>query len=101
MPDDTIVADEDRVWVASQRRLIWLRFRGHKLAMAGLVIVALFYLVAIFGDFLATTDPQASNGAQSLMPPQGIHLFDNGGFSPHVDRLRAVRDPVTLRLTYA
>lgn len=96
----TVDIREDRVSVASQRRLIWLRFRKHKLAMAGLVVVLLFYLVAAFADFLATTDPQASNGAQSLKPPQAIHLFDNGGFSPHVDRLRRERDPDTFRLTY-
>jgi len=100
LPQATVDLSEDRVSVASQRRLIWLRFRKHKLAMVGLVVVFLFYFGAIFADFLATTDPQASNGAQSLEQPQAIHLFEDGSFSPHVDRLRGERDPVTFQLVY-
>lgn len=92
---------EEKVSVASQRQLIWWRFRKHKPAMIGLVVVVLFYLVAMSADFLATADPQASNGSQSLMPPQAIQLFDNGGFSPHVDRLTSTRDPATFQLVYA
>ena len=36
---------EDRLSVATQRQLIWWRFRRHKVALASLVIVAMFYLV--------------------------------------------------------
>lgn len=100
-PVATDAQPEERVSVAGQRQLIWWRFRRHKPAMAGLVVVVLFYLVAMSADFLATADPQASNGAQSLMPPQTIQLFDNGGFSPHVDRLASTRDPATFQLVYA
>ena len=44
---------EDRIAVATQRQLIWWRFKKHKLAVVSLFVVALFYLVAIFADFLA------------------------------------------------
>lgn len=91
--------DEERVSVASQRQLIWWRFRRHKLAMAGAVVVLLFYLVAAFADFLATSDPHASDGQRSLMPPQSVHLFD-GGLSPHVYGVRSDRDLVTLQRIY-
>jgi peptide/nickel transport system permease protein len=91
--------DEERVSVASQRQLIWWRFRKHKLAMAGAVVVLLFYLVALFADFLATSEPHASDGGRSLMPPQAIHLVD-GGFSPHVNGLRSERDPISLQRVY-
>ena len=92
--------NEERVSVASQRQLIWWRFRKHKLAMAGGVVVLLFYLVAVFADFLATSDPQAGKGERSLVPPQAIHLFDEGTFSPHVYGLRSERDPVSLQRIY-
>jgi peptide/nickel transport system permease protein len=98
---ETDVVNEERISVASQRQLIWWRFRKHKLAMLGAVVVALFYLVALFGDFLSTSDPNASEGQRSLMPPQAVHLFQDGGLSPHVYAVVGQRDPVTLQRTYA
>jgi peptide/nickel transport system permease protein len=94
------VEDEERISVASQRQLIWWRFRRHKLAMAGLIVVVLFYLVAIFADFLATSDPQAGDGQRPLMPPHSIHLVDGGGISPHVNGVRGERDPISLERVY-
>jgi peptide/nickel transport system permease protein len=101
MPDSPAASQEERISVASQRQLIWWRFRKHKLAMVGAVVVALFYLVALFGDFLATSDPQASEGQRSLMPPQAVHLTEDGTLSPHVYAVVGRRDPVTLQRTYA
>lgn len=103
MADGKIIdaTDEERISVASQRQLIWWRFRKHKLAMIGAVVVALFYLVALFGDFLSTSDPQASEGQRSLMPPQSVHLYHEGWFAPHVYAVVGQRDPVTLQRSYA
>jgi peptide/nickel transport system permease protein len=100
MPDDP-TDQEERISVASQRQLIWWRFRKHRLAMAGAVIVALFYLVALFADFLSTSDPQASEGQRSLVPPQSVHVIQGGSFSPHVYAMVGQRDPVTLKRSYA
>lgn len=83
---------EDRVSVASQRQLIWWRFRRHKLAMASVFVVMLFYLVAIGGDFFAYADPNQSNGDYVLVPPQGVAL--------QVHPLETSRDPITLRPVY-
>ena len=94
-------AREDTFAQASQAQLIWWRFRKHKLAVASLVIVVLFYLVAAFADFLATTDPHASDARRSYIPPQMIRLFDtDGNFNPHVQALRGQRDMQTLQLVY-
>lgn len=100
MPDDTTL-QEERISVASQRQLIWWRFRRHRLAMVGAVVVGLFYLVAIFGDFLSTSDPQASDGTRSLMPPQVVRPIQDGSLSPHVYAVVGQRDPVTLKRSYA
>jgi peptide/nickel transport system permease protein len=84
---------EDRLLVASQRQLIWWRFRKHKLALGGAVVVLLFYLVALGGDFFAYADPNQPQGDYLLVPPRGLAL--------HVHPLRASRDPVTLQPIYA
>ena len=93
-------AAEDRVSVASQRQLIWWRFRKHRLAMVSAVVILLFYLAALGADFLAITDPEFSNAILNLMPPQPIKLLDNGQWSPHVCALTGQRDPQTYKKVY-
>jgi len=91
---------EERVSVATQWQLMWWRFKKHRLAMASTVVVLLFYLVVIFADFLAYSDPLASEAQRSLLPPQRIHWFDEGRFSPHVFGLTGMRDPNTFKRVY-
>jgi peptide/nickel transport system permease protein len=91
---------EERISVATQWQLTWWRFRKHRVAMASAIVVILFYLVALGADFLAYADPQASEAQRSLLPPQPIHLFDEGRLSPHVYGLRGRRDPVTMERVY-
>lgn len=93
-------AAEERVSVATQWQLMWWRFKKHRLAMISTAVVLLFYLVVIFADFLAYSDPLASEAQRSLLPPQGIHWFDEGRFSPHVYGLTGVRDPMTFKRVY-
>src|SRR4029079_8594437 len=55
----------------------------------------------IFADFLAYADPHDSDARRSHIPPQGIHLFDNGSFKPYVYGLTQKRDFRTFKLSYA
>ncbi len=92
---------EDKIAVASQRQLIWWRFKKHKLAVISLVIVALFYLIALFADFLAYADPEASNSRRGYIPPQSITWFDSDGtFRPYVYGLKGLRDMKSFKLVY-
>ena len=94
------LASEERLAQATQLQLTWWRFRRHKLAVASLVIVALFYIVVLLADFLASSDPHATDARRSFIPPQGISLFDDGAWRPHVSGLKGVRDPKTFKLVY-
>ena len=94
------ITSDDRFAQATQLQLTWWRFRRHRLAVVSLVIVALFYLGAVFADFLAVADPHATDARRSFIPPQMISLFDNGTFSPHVSGLKGARDPKTFKLVY-
>jgi peptide/nickel transport system permease protein len=85
---------------ASQWRLMWYRFRKHKLAVAGMIVVACFYLVAIFAEFLAPFDPERPMARLVYHPPQGIHLFDEHGFNPYAKGYKLTRDPETLKPVY-
>jgi peptide/nickel transport system permease protein len=101
--DEPLITEaESRVAVATQRQLIWWRFRKHRLALVSAVIVGLFYLVALFADVLAYAPPFDTEAARSYIPPQPIHWFDaDGRFDPHVYALKGKRDPRTFKLSYA
>ena len=94
------VLAEDRIAVATQWQLMWWRFRKHRLAMGGTIVLIAFYLVAIFADFFAYADPQESEAQRSLMAPQQIHWFDDGAFKPYVYALTGTRDPRTFKRVY-
>jgi peptide/nickel transport system permease protein len=101
-PAPAATAAEEKIAVATQLQLTWWRFRKHKVAVASGVIVALFYVVAVLADFLATADPHVTEAARSYIPPQKIHWFDeDGSFRPYVFALKGKRDPKTFRLVYA
>jgi peptide/nickel transport system permease protein len=97
-----IAADvaEDRIAVATQWQLIGWRFRKHKLAVGGTLVLIAFYVVALFADFFAYVDPTESEAQRSLMAPQPIHWIDNGRFSPFVYGLQGTRDPLTFKRVY-
>lgn len=90
---------EERVSVATQRQLMWRRFRKHRVAVVGSVVVLLAYLSVIFADFLAYSPSEASDAQLSLIAPQAIQLFDNG-FHPYVYALEGKRDPKTFKRVY-
>lgn len=90
----------ERFYVASQWQLMWWRFRKHHLAIAAGIVVLCFYLVALFADFLAISDPELSDAKRSLIPPQRIHWFDGWTFAPHVYALKGARDPKTFKRVY-
>ena len=86
---------------ASARRLMWLRFRKHKLAVASLVFLILAYLVAIFAEFVAPYKPTDIERLQTFVPPQVVRVWHDGApHRPFVYALERTRDPDTARVTY-
>ena len=72
----------EKLAVAGQWRLFWLKFRKHRLAMVSLVVIVLLYAVAALAPFLAPADPNGTNARFTYAPPQGISLFYEGEFRP-------------------
>ena len=97
-----VTAAEEKVAAATQLQLTWWRFRKHRVAVVSGTIVILFYLLSLFADFLAVTEPHSTNAARSYIPPQSIHWLDeDGSFKPHVYALKGRRDVRTFKLIYA
>jgi peptide/nickel transport system permease protein len=91
---------EQRIAVATQWQLMWWRFRKHKLALGGTIVLVAFYVLSLFADFFAYTDPNESDAQRSLIAPQEIHWFDDGSFRPYVWGLKGTRDPLTFKRVY-
>jgi len=83
--------------IAGQWKLFWLKFKKHKIALVSLVVICAMYLVAAFADFIAPVDPNATNARFTYAPPQGISLFHDGSFMPHVDQLKMTLNTESMR----
>jgi peptide/nickel transport system permease protein len=90
---------------ASQWRLMWLRFCRHRLALVGLALTAVVYLVALLAEFMAPFNPERANARLVYHPPQMVHFVErlpDGGwaFGPYVHAFTMKRDPATLKPTF-
>jgi len=87
---------------ATPRRLMWLKFRAHRLALASLVVIALLYLVMIFCGFVAPYDPELKTG-HPLAAPQWPHLIVQGRLQwpPVVYGITQKLDMQTFQRSYA
>ena len=92
---------EEREFIASQWQLVWWRFIRHRIAVLATILIAVFYLIAVFAEFLAIHDPHETSADRAFLSPQRVHFFD--GFTPtrpYVYGLVQGRDPVTLKMTF-
>ena len=95
------ITREEQQYVASQWKLVWWRFRRHRLAMVAAVVIAMFYLASIFAEFLTIHDPFDSDAKRSYLAPQPVHFFDGWQPTrPYVNGLRSARNPATLALDF-
>ena len=91
---------EEAAYLASQWKLVWWRFRRHRLAMVSLILVVGFYVIAAFPGFLSIHDPLDSSSSRVFMPPQRIHLFDGWVPRPFVYGVEGKRNQVTLAMEH-
>ena len=73
-------AAQERVFLASQWRLMWWKFKRHRLAVASGAFLAVLYASILISEFLAPYHYQTRNIDRIYAPPQAIHLFHEGRF---------------------
>ena len=93
---------EERLFVASQWKLMWWKFKKHKGALVGSIVLIIFYLLAGFSEFLSPYEPRHSFRRYLNAPVQRIRFFDDEGFNfrPFVYGLKGKRDQRTRRINY-
>lgn len=93
-----------KIYTASQWQLMWRKFRKHRLAMAGGVVVCLLYAIALLAPFLSPYDPNAFSATHNYAPPHKVRFYhpdDGFGLRPFVLGLTRSVDTETFRRVYA
>ena len=98
---EAMTKEQMRVYQASQLRLMWWKFKKHRLAVVSLYFLALLYGMIVIVEFLAPYDLHTRNVNFIHAPPQRVHLFHEGNFvGPFVYGRTMVLDMDTLRRNY-
>ena len=88
---------------AGQWQLVWWKFRRHRLAQSAMWVLALFYFVVLFAEFIAPHAPLTRYKDLASAPPTRIRLYEvvsKSYRSPFVYAIVRSRDPVTARPIY-
>jgi peptide/nickel transport system permease protein len=90
----------EAIYIAPNWKLVWWRFKKHRLAVFCAGIVSIIVIVALFPDFFSLQDPQLTSATQSFIPVQRLRFFSEDGFSPFVYGIEGARNAKTLRMEW-
>ncbi|MER8409026.1 MULTISPECIES: ABC transporter permease [unclassified Mesorhizobium] len=98
---EAMTPEQEKVFQASQLRLMWWKFRRHRLALVSGIFLAALYFGILICEFLAPYDLHTRNMDYIYSPPQRVHLFHNGEFvGPFVYGRQMTLDMDTLKRNY-
>ncbi len=98
---DVMTEEQSRIYQASQLRLMWWKFKKHRLALFSLYFLAFLYATIAIVEFLAPYNLHTRNVDFIHSPPQRIHMFHDGKFvGPFVYGRTMALDMDTLRRIY-
>lgn len=71
---------QENLYLASQWKLMWWKFKRHRVAVISGLFLAFMYLAVFFSEFMAPYNPHSRHVDNLFMPPQSVHLFHEGDF---------------------
>ena len=77
---ETLTPAQERVYLASQWKLMWWKFIRHRLAVISGAFLIVLYVVALFAEFFAPYGLDTRNVESIYAPPQSVRLFHEGRF---------------------
>ena len=99
---EVMTEEQSRVYQASQLRLMWWKFKRHRLAYASGIFLALCYCSILISEFLAPYNLHTRNMDFIFSPPQRVRLFHEGQFvGPFVYGRTMKLDMDTLKREYS
>jgi len=100
--DPEIGIEKTEIYTASQWKLMWWKFRKHRLARWSSMVILTLYLMAAFCEFLAPYTLKQRDTDYAFAPPQRIRFVSEDGLHlrPFVYGFKGERHPKTLRKFY-
>ncbi len=99
--DEALTPEQERYYLASQWKMMWWRFKKHKLAVIAGIVLFLSYSTIFLTEILAPYNLHSRNSDFIYAPPQSIRFFHNGQFEgPFVYGLKYRLNMDTLKREY-
>jgi peptide/nickel transport system permease protein len=96
-----LTPEQERFYLASQWKLMWWKFKLHRVAVVSGIILLLMYGSTLVTEILAPYNLQTRNTDFIYASPQRVHLFHDGRFvGPFVYAQKKTLDMDTLRREY-
>ncbi len=73
------VKKKEAYYTATQLQLMWWKFRRHRVAIIGSIVLGIFIFILLFCEFLSPYGSQSRDSDYIFGPPQKIRLFDEKG----------------------
>ena len=77
---EQMTPEMERYYMAPQWRLVWWKFKRHRLAVISALFLLFNYFSILVSEFIAPYDLHTRHTNFIYAPPQAIHLFHEGEF---------------------
>ena len=98
---EQLTPEQEKIYFASQLKLMWWKFRNHRVAVWSGIFLLVLYSSVLVSEFLSPWNYQTRHSKHIYVPPQGIHLFHEGSFvGPSVYPLKRKLNLETMQREY-
>ena len=98
---EALTPEQERYYQASQWKIMWWKFKRHKIAVWSGVVLILFYLCVPFAEVIAPYTPNTRDSLHLYAPPQPLHLFHEGKFvGPFVYGMKSEIDMTAMKWVF-
>jgi peptide/nickel transport system permease protein len=98
---EKLTPEQERFYRASQWRIMWWKFRRHRIAVASAVILLAIYSSILVSEVLAPYNLHTRDSRHIYAPPQELRLFHDGSFvGPFVYGYSMELDQQTMRRVF-
>ena len=95
-----LAQDAEAIYVAPNWKLVWWRFKRHRLALFSGIVIMFIVAIALVPAFFSTQIPHETSATRAFIPLQGIHFYDEDGFNLFVYAMEGQRNQTTLMMEW-
>jgi len=77
---EKLTPQQERYYQAAEWRIVWWRFRRHRVAVWSGIFLLLMYVSIVVCEFIAPYNLHTRHTGHIYAPPQALHFFDKGAF---------------------